>query len=277
MDYKLIVDSCCELVPSLKNTMDAESVPLSITLEGVSYIDDETLSIPHFLKAMKASKHMPKSACPSPEAYAEKFRKAKHTFAVTISSRLSGSHNSAIVGKQIAEKEDSQRRVHVFDSLSASAGELAVSLKIKECIDANMDFDAVVKKVTSFINDMKTFFIVENLDTLIKSGRMSRIVGYVASAMSLRPIMEGNRGEIKLYEKARGSVRAFTRLIDIIGECCTDFADRTLVITHCNNERQANFIKSEAQKRYGFKAVQVVSAGGISSMYANEGGVIIAF
>ncbi len=228
MDYKLIVDSCCELVPSLKNTMDAESVPLSITLEGVSYIDDETLSIPHFLKAMKASKHMPKSACPSPEAYAEKFRKAKHTFAVTISSRLSGSHNSAIVG-------------------------------------------------TSFINDMKTFFIVENLDTLIKSGRMSRIVGYVASAMSLRPIMEGNRGEIKLYEKARGSVRAFTRLIDIIGECCTDFADRTLVITHCNNERQANFIKSEAQKRYGFKAVQVVSAGGISSMYANEGGVIIAF
>ncbi|MEM1484647.1 DegV family protein [Oscillospiraceae bacterium PP1C4] len=277
MDYKLVVDSCCELIPELKNSMQAESVPLSMLLEGVNYIDDDTLDVPQFIKAMKNSKHVAKSACPSPDAYAEKYRKAMEIFAITISSKLSGSHNSATVGKQIAEKENPLRRVHVFDSMSASAGEIAIGLKIKECVEANMDFDAIVAKVTSFTQEMKTFFILENLDTLIKAGRMGRIIGYVASAMSLRPIMTAEHGEIKLYEKARGSVRAFTRLVDIIGECCTNFADRTLVITHCNNERQANFIKAEAQRLYDFKAIKIAATRGLSSMYTNEGGVIIAF
>ena len=65
--------------------------------------------------------------------------------------------------------------------------------------------------------------------------------------------------------------------MDIIGECYTNFADRTLVITHCNNERQANFIRAEAQKRYNFKDIKVVATRGLSSMYASDGGVIIAF
>ena len=103
------------------------------------------------------------------------------------------------------------------------------------------------------------------------------MTGYVASAMSLRPIMAADHGEIKLYEKARGSVRAFTRLVDIIGECSADLSKRTLVVSHCHNERQAAFVAAEARRRYPFRDVVVVPTGGLSSMYVNSGGVIIAF
>ena len=127
----------------------------------------------------------------------------------------------------------------------ASAGELAVSLRIAEYVQAGLGFDEIVSKTEAFIRGMRTFFIAESLDTLIKSGRMGRITGYVASAMSLRPIMTADHGEIKLYEKARGSVRAFTRLVDIIGECSADLSKRTLVVSHCHNERQAAFVAAE--------------------------------
>ncbi len=276
MEYKLVVDSCCEMIPEMQD-FDTESAPLSITLDGVNYTDDENLDIDHFISAMRKSKTAPKSACPSPDTFAKKFRKGMNVFAVTLSSKLSGSYNSALLGAKLAKEDCPERRIHVFDSLSASAGEIAVVLKIKECIQQKMDFDSIVSTVTKFIDEMKTFFILETLDTLIKAGRMSKIVGYAASMMSLRPIMGSDNGMIKLGEKARGSVRAFTRLVDIIGENCTNFAERTLVITHCNNERQAHFIKSEAMRRFHFKDVKVASTGGSSTMYANEGGVVIAF
>ncbi len=276
MEYKLVVDSCCELIPELQS-LNPESAPLSMLLDGVSYIDDDLLNINHFISAMRSSKSTPKSACPSPEVFAQKFRKGMNVFAVTISSKLSGSYNSALIGAKMAMEDCPERRIHVFDSLSASAGEIAVGLKIKECVDLKMDFDSIVKTVTEFIDGMKTFFILDTLETLIKAGRVSRIAGYAASVMSLRPIMCADHGMIRLYEKARGSVRAFTRLVDLIGESCTNFADRTLVITHCNNERQAHFIKAEAQRRFHFKDIKVTSTRGLSTMYANEGGVIIAF
>lgn len=276
-NFTLVADSCCEIIPALEEFFAPVPVPFSMLLDGVNYTDDSALDIPRFVAAIQASKHVPKSACPSPDAFAERFRKAMNVFAVTLSGKLSGSYNSAMIAKELVESEDPRRKVHVFDSQSASAGEIAISLKIRECIEANMDFDAIVAKVSAFISEMKTLFILENLDTLIKNGRMNKIVGYVASVMSMRPIMCAEHGEIKLLEKARGSVRAFTRLVDLIGENCTNFADRTLVITHCNNERQANFIKAEAQKRYNFKAIHICPTRGLSSMYANDGGVIIAF
>lgn len=277
MEYRLVADSCCELTEGLKRDTDVRSVPLSILIDDKNYIDDETLDMDGFMLAMKGSRHAAKSACPSPEQYAQAMRGAQGVFAVTISAKLSGSYSSAVAACRVLTEEGEPPRMHVFDSRSASAGQIAVCLKIQECISNGLDFETIVETVEAYIRNMKTFFILENLDTLIKNGRMSRITGYVASAMSLRPIMTADMGEIKLFEKARGSVRAFTRLIDIIGEKGCDFARRTLVITHCNNEKQARFIRAEAEKRYGFKQIIVERTRGLSSMYANEGGVIIAF
>ena len=277
MENKLVADSSCELIPELEESLAAETVPFSMMVDGVNYIDHAGMDLAHFLTAMRQSKHVPKSACPSPDAFFAKCGQAANTFLVTISSKLSGCYNSALLAQKLAEEAYPGKRVHVFDSQSASAGEIAVALKIKECVEAHLDMDAIIEKVTAFIHEMRTFFILESLDNLIKNGRMSKLTGYAASLMSLRPIMTADAGEIRLAEKARGSVRAFSRLADMIGECRTNFSDRTLVITHCNNERQATFLHAEALKRYNFKAIHVIPTRGLSSMYANEGGVIIAF
>lgn len=277
MDYRVVADSSCEPASEITDALNLDIVPFSMLVEGVNYVDDKNIDVKRFVDAMKASKFIPKSACPSPDMFLEKFALAANSFAITISAKLSGCYSSAVIACKMFMESHPDSRVHVFDSQSASAGEVAIALKIKECLDAHMDFDSIVTKVSAFISDMKTFFICENLDNLIKNGRMNRIVGYVASVMSIRPIMTAVEGEIKLFEKARGSVRAVTRLVDIIGECRSSFADRTLVITHCNNENQAHFIRSEAQRRYDFKSICVTPTRGLSSMYVNDGGVIIAF
>lgn len=276
MKNKLIVDSCCDLTDDLKTAPDIEQVPLSIVVDGASYIDDSSLNMTLFMDALKNSHTFPKSACPAPYLYAEAYQNAESAFVVTLSSKLSGSYESAMAALRLEQESESPHKIHVFDSRSAAAGELAVALKIRECAAENLPFETTVKAVEEYIAGMHTFFVLENLDTLIKAGRMSRITGYVASAMAMRPIMTAENGEIRLHEKIRGSVRAFTRLVEVIGEACPHPEERTLAITHCGNEPRARFIATEA-RRMGFRNVVVANTGGISSLYANAGGVVVAF
>lgn len=277
MDYRLVVDSCCELLPELREKLFAKAVPLIMKLGDDTYVDDEKLDINNFLDKMKAYKGQPRSACPSPGDYAEQYRSAVNTFVLTISSNLSGSYNSAVMGKRLLD-ESEPYNVHVFDSKSASAGQLLIAMKICEFVESKLEVSEIIRKVEEFIDGMKTFFVLENLDNLIKNGRMSLVAARIASVLGIRPILgsDGN-GNIALYSKARGADAAMDKLASTIGEHCEDTSGKTLVITHCNNQKQANKLHDMIQSMYQFKRILVQPTGGLSSMYANNGGIIIAF
>jgi len=275
--FKLVVDSCCELLPILRDELDAESVPLSLFVDEHEYIDDDNLDINEFLTAMNTSSNPPKSACPSPASFAEKCKDAVNTFIVTLSSKLSGSHNSACIAKDLVN-DNNEGNVVVIDSKSASAGELLISLKLMEFVKNNLPIDDIVANITAFIRDMQTLFVLDNLSTLIKTGRVNKIVGNMANVLKIKPIMGSDGdGNIILIKKTIGSKNALIKMVETIGEKCVDTAEKILVITHCNNSIAANMVRDLSDKMYSFKNIHVVKTGGTSSMYANDGGVVIAF
>lgn len=276
MKYKLVADSSCELVPELVDVLDATNVPLKMTMAEETFVDDENLDLDGFLSKMNNFKGRVMSACPSPQEYNNAFSKDKTNFVVTLSSQLSGSYSSAVIAKSLATEEG--KDVHIFDSKSASAGELLISLKIKELVERGLEKSDIVRRVDDFIKNMKTLFVLENLDNLIKNGRMSKIKGTFATMLQIRAILgEDGNGNIVFVDKARGTANAIAKLADTIGVYCKDTKDKILTITHCNNEPQALRLKSLAEEKYSFKKIFVVKTRGLSSMYANEGGVIIAF
>ncbi|MEG1953734.1 MAG: DegV family protein [Hydrogenoanaerobacterium sp.] len=276
MNYKLIVDSCCDMLPALKEKISLSVVPLSMKLGDMVFVDDEKLNISDFIAKMKSTKVTARSSCPSPGDYADACAGADTAFIVTLSSNLSGSYNSAIAGKQLLENKPCE--VHVIDSKSASAGELLVAIKLADDMNKKLENSEILKNIEAFVKEMKTFFVLENLDNLIKNGRMSKIAGTVASVLGIRPILgsDGN-GNIAFYSKARGTDAAIKKLADTIGEHCSDTSKKTLVITHCNNIKQANRLKEMAEALYSFKEILIAPTGGLSSMYANDGGIVIAF
>jgi len=267
MKYKLVVDSCCELVPELVESLSAESVPLKMIVGDKEFVDDENLDVSDFINKMNSYKGQAKSSCPSPGEYAEKFTGAETIFTVTLSSQLSGSYASALIGKDIAKQNGVD--VHVFDSKSASAGELLVALKIKEFVDLCLDKNQIVKNVMDFISNMRTF---------AKNGRMNKIVAHIASALNIRAVLGADSdGSIAFYSKARGTKQALEKLADTIGLHSKDTKGKTLVITHCDNAENADKFKHIVENKYSFKDILVVATRGLSSMYANTGGIIIAF
>jgi DegV family protein with EDD domain len=278
MSMRIVADSCCDVSPEVEKQTGIELVPLTIQIGDKEYRDDKNLDIDGLMEDMKNSPIAPKTACPSPQNFIESYKGDGSVFVVTLSSALSGTYRSAMMAKDIFLEEVENKFIHVFDSLSASVGETLVSLHISELINKGLKEMEIVEKVNAYIKDMRTFFTLKSLDNLVKSGRVSHFVAKVSSILSVKPIMaENGEGQIEVHEKVVGAKRVFKRLVEVIGEQGQNLEDKVLGIAHCNALESALAFKEEVLKRYNFKDIVIVRTGGISSVYANEGGLIIAF
>lgn len=278
MSMRIVADSCCDVSPEVEKQTGIELVPLTIQIGDKEFRDDKNLDIDGLIEDMKNSPIAPKTACPSPQDFIESYKGDGSVFVVILSSALSGTYKSAMMAKDIFLEEVENKFIHVFDSLSASVGETLVSLHISELINKGLKEMEIVEKVNAYIKDMRTFFTLKSLDNLVKSGRVSHFVAKVSSILSVKPIMaENGEGQIEVHEKVVGAKRVFKRLVEVIGEQGQNLEDKVLGIAHCNALESALAFKEEVLKRYNFKDIVIVRTGGISSVYANEGGLIIAF
>lgn len=278
MEFKIIGDSCCDLNEELKTKMNVEIVPLTIEVEGKTYIDDESLDTLELLKDMKKSSKTPRTSCPSPNDYMMTYKGEEDVFVVTLSSELSGSYNSAVLAKKLYLEDNKDKFIHIFNSKSASTGQALIAMKIYELIKEGYKREEVVERVEKYISEMKTYFILKSLDNLIKAGRIGLIKGKIATMLSIVPIMEGNdEGKIGLIENVRGSKKAMSRLVDILGEQGMKLEERVLAIAHCNCLERAIDFKEQVMEKYNFKDIVIFETHGISTVYANDGGLIVSF
>ncbi len=277
MSYKIIVDSCGELPDRCKKDPHFESVPLVLDIDGYSIVDDETFDQGDFLKRVAASPHCPKSSCPSPERYMQAYDcDADNVYAVTLSAELSGSYNSAELGRKLYEEEKGEKNIYVFNSRSASIGETLIALKVEECERAGLGFREVIEKVEAYIEAQHTYFVLESLEALRKNGRLSNLKAFVANALNIKPVMGSTpKGTICQLDQARGINRALKKMVDYIVDGVKSPEEKILAISHCNCPERAQMVKEEILKRVSVKDVIVLDTAGISSLYASDGGVIV--
>ena len=277
MSYKIIIDSCGELLDEWKQDEHFESVPLTLNVGGETIIDDAAFNQSEFLKKVAACETCPKSACPSPERYMKAFDcDADHVYAVTLSAELSGSYNSAVLGRNLLHEEQPDKKIYVFNSRSASIGETLIGLKIKECEEAGYTFEEVVSTVEEYIAEQNTFFVLDNLETLRKNGRLSTVKAFVASALKIKPVMGATpEGTICQLDQARGINKALIKMVQHIVDKTINSEKKVLAISHCNCLDRAMLLKNAIQEKLPVKKIVVLDTAGVSSMYANAGGVIV--
>ena len=278
----ILADSCCDLSPELLKKTQAKIAPLTITIDDTHYVDDGTVDIPPYLAAIKASKNPVRSACPSPDLYAEDIRATEgDCFIVTLSAKLSGSHNAASLGVQLAQEDMPEKKVHVFDSESASAGETYIALMIHDLIAAGKSFEQIVELVEEKIRSMHTLFVLDSLDNLVKNGRISKTVALLANVLSIRLLMsDDGHGAIKNISKARGIKGALGQMV----ETCRKHTDglaaasQRLVISYCNCPERARQVRDMIREKCpAIGEIIMTPTSALSSMYANDGGIVIAY
>ena len=278
MSYKIIGDSCTDLTPELKKDPHFQIIPLTLQVGDSQIIDDDTFDQASFLKLVKSSSEAPKSACPSPELYKKAYEcEEDQVFVVTLSEHLSGSYSSAVLGKKLYEEEHGEdgKKIAILGSDSASSGQLNVALFVQSLCQASLPFEEIEQKARTFIQNMKTYFVLETLDTLRKNGRLSGLQAFFATALNIKPVMGAESGIIIKLDQARGINKALTRMVDIAIKGAGDTRDKVLAISHCNHAERAEFVKREMLKRGQFKDVVIADTAGVATVYANDGGIVM--
>ena len=278
MSYRIVVDSCGELTQEMKDSGCFVNVPLTITVGEHHIVDDETFNQADFSKKVAECPDCPKSSCPSPEKYMESYRcDADHVYAVTLSANLSGSYNSAVLGKNLYEEEYGDKPIHVFDSRSASVGQTLIALKIAECEEAGMSFEEVVETVENYIVDQITYFVLESLEALRKNGRLTGMKALVATALNIKPYCGATpEGTIFQAGQARGIKKALSKMVDVFVEQLKNPQEKIVAISHCNCFERALSVKRMLEEKIKVKKIIVLDTNGISSTYASDGGIIVS-
>ena len=283
MTYKIIGDSCLDLTAQMKQDSRFQMVPLTLQVGEAQVVDDETFDQKNFLAMVKTCPECPKTACPSPEVFKEAIEQseAQMVFIVTLSCHLSGSYNSAVLGKNLFEEEQAERggekkQVEVIDSLSASAGQLNIALHIQEWCEAGLGFEQIVANTYAFRDQMDTYFVLETLDTLRKNGRLSGLQAFFATALNIKPVMGADKGTIIKLDQARGIQKGLQRMCDIAVKNAGDTAGKVAVIAQCNNAQRAEYVKEELSRRATFRDIVITQTAGVATVYAGDGGIVLA-
>ena len=281
MRCKIVIDSCGDLTTELKKDERVEVVSLELQVGEYRTWDDESFDQADFLKRVAACPECPKSSCPSPERYMEAYvTEAEEVYVITLSSNLSGSYNSAVLGKNLYHEKYGEKNIHVINSCSASIGETQIALKILELVEEGKSFEEIIKLAEDYRDAQDTYFVLDNLETLRKNGRLSNVKAMVASTLNIKPIMGAtDEGMIVQLGQSVGMKKALQKMADMIvkkinSEIKAPKGAR-IMISQCNCPQRAAHMKQLLEERVTVKEILIVDTAGISSMYANDGGVIV--
>lgn len=278
MKWNIVTDSSCDLLPMSRQNGEIQisSVPFTITIGNQDFVDDENLDTQKMLLAMEREKSASHTSCPSPNAWLRQFEKADNVIAITISSQLSGSMNSANVAKEMALEQNPQKKIAVIDSRSTGPELVLCVEEIEKLIRRGADFEDIVLHAMYFLKKTKIQFALSSFDNLVKNGRMDRMTGFIARALGMWGIGGGSEeGKIVMEGKTRGAKKAVKLLIESMRD--KGFRGEKAAISHCDNLPLAESLKKGILEVWKNAEVEILPTRGLCSYYAERGGLIVSY
>lgn len=278
MKWNIVTDSSCDLLPMSRQNGEIQisSVPFTITIGNQDFVDDENLDTQKMLLAMEREKSASRTSCPSPNAWLRQFEKADNVIAITISSQLSGSMNSANVAKEMALEQNPQKKIAVIDSRSTGPELVLCVEEIEKLIRRGADFEDIVLHAMYFLKKTKIQFALSSFDNLVKNGRMDRMTGFIARALGMWGIGGGSEeGKIVMEGKTRGAKKAVKLLIESMRD--KGFRGEKAAISHCDNLPLAESLKKGILEVWKNAEVEILPTRGLCSYYAERGGLIVSY
>ena len=274
MDYKIVMDSAGDL----RELEQAEfsNVPLKILAGSREFVDDTTTNVEEMVEYMSHYVGKSSTACPSAGEYLEAFGDAEDVYCVTITSGLSGSYNAASIAAQTYQEQYPQRRIHVFDTLSAGPEMTLIAEKIRELVQQKLPFDKIVAQVEEYSRKTRLVFSLESLHNLAQNGRVPGAVAKLAGILSLRLVGKASdEGTLQPTGKARGDQKVPGELLKQL--ISLGYNGGRVRIHHCCNLPSAQRLKQAILEKFPKASIIIDKTGALCSFYAERGGLLVGF
>lgn len=254
---------------------DYTSVPLKIISDSKEYVDDAALDVEAMVNEMGVSKERFTTSCPNAYDWAEAFAGKDDIFAITITSKLSGSYAAAVGAANDIIEENPNKNIHVIDSLSTGPEMQLIIEKLKELKEKGLPFKEIKEKITSYMQKTHLIFSLQSLANLAKNGRVSNTVAKLAGVLGIRIVGEANEGTLKPMHKCRGEKKTLETLKNDMLEA--GFKGGKVRISHCLNLESAKELKESILKLFPKSDIKINICTALCSFYAEKGGLLVGF
>ena len=232
---KIITDSTLDLPAELIREKDIEVLPLLINFGEESYLDGIEITTKEMIDKIDATGVLPTTAQVTPNRFEESFKKyldeGYKIVALTLSSDMSGTYQSACIAKDMLESDD----IIVIDSRNVTSGLGLLVLKACELRDKGLGIKEIEEGILKAIPKVKCSLNFESVENLVRGGRLSKTAGTIGSVLGLRLILEIKDGKMSVKDKVRGSKKALKKLVSDFESADVDF-DSPIVLLELLNE-----------------------------------------
>jgi len=219
-NVKIVSDSSCDLPQNLVDEHHISIVPFLVSFDSSTYYKENIeITNKEFYKVLRTEKNVyPKTSLPTIENYADEFRKytdmGMDVVCFSITSKFSGSHQSAVNAAALVNEELGEVKVYAVDSIQASAAQGAVVLEAVKMLNAGYSAKEIYEKI-NILKETSAFYItVDTLSYLQKGGRIGRANALAGSLLNIKPVMAMKDGELAPIAKVRGRKKALGELLD---------------------------------------------------------------
>ncbi len=220
---RIIVDSGSDLLPEVANRYSIQVLPLLANVDGVEYRDGIDLGRDGFYELLEETGAFPKTSQVSPHAFAEAFKEARvsgdEVIAITLSSALSGTYQSAKLAQAMVGEEG----VYVVDSLSASYAIAMIAEYACALRDEGLSAKQIVAEIERFKGRVKLVAVLDTLEYLQRGGRLPKAAARLGEAAKLKPVIViTEKGEVGLSTAVLGRKRALDTLLKKVAKYSFD-------------------------------------------------------
>ena len=276
--FKIVADSSCDLIFPKGSREDSlfRKVPLTIISQTKNYIDDGTLDGAAMMAELSAEGGRTSTACPAPGAWEQAFEGADEIFALTITSKLSGSYNSARVARENWLETHPSAQIHLIDTFSCGSEISLLVIRLIELIGQGLSFDEICAEIEKYRQGTGLLFMLNSLENLIRNGRVSRMAGAAARLLNINIIGRASEeGEFQIVHKVRRSARVYSQVFDEMIR--RGYDGGKVILSHCVNPEGAACLRALIREAFKNADVTIMPAGGLCSFYAEIGGLLIGF
>ena len=277
MNIKIIVDSTADLIPQVRSRVSV--VPLSIRFGDEEFIDGVTIDSRMFYEKLIESDVLPTTSQASPYAFEEAFREAvkdgSQVVCITVSSRLSGTYQSAVIAA-----EEFPGQVHVVDSQTIALGSAILTEYALSLADRGMDAETIALNLMRKREKVRLLAMLDTLEYLKKGGRISSAVALAGGLLNIKPVICIENGEIKMLGKARGSRQANNLLVQEIAKAGGVDFDKPVLLgyTGLSDALLKKYIQDSAALWEGhLQDLPYEEVGSVVGTHAGPGAVAVAF
>lgn len=278
MKLNIVADSSINLFSPREEMKDVSfsTVPFIISVGTKDYVDDENIDVEVLMEDMVTNKAASRTACPNTLLWYDEFKKEGDVIAITISSNLSGSINSALAAKQMVLAEEPNKKIGIIDSRSTGPAMELILDMINECMEKGMNAEEAADEINAKILSIKTIFTLCSFDNLVKNGRMNKIAGFVAGKLHLWGVgIASDEGTIKIKGLAFGTKGVLKSIVEDITNRLSDVSK--VVIHHAKNIVTATKVKDKILEAFPKVKVFLSECRGLCSYYAEKNGLIVSY